>query len=138
MRYVFSVLGVLMLLAAAVQYNDPDGPLWAVYYGVPAIWCALAAFRPGLMAGVGGRALLGASVIAGLALTYWYWPTAVGFWHEEVWRMGMTDLEAARIAEESREGMGMMIATSVLLVVAVWTFLGRNAARRADRSSMPA
>ena len=51
MRYVFSVLALLMLLAVAVQYNDPDGPLWMVYYGVPAVWCALAAFRPQLVAG---------------------------------------------------------------------------------------
>ena len=126
MRYLFAVLAVLMLLAVAVQYNDPDGPLWMVYYGVPMAWCVLAAAHPALFANRAVRGLLAASVAAALALTAWYWPTAAGFWHERVWQMGMTDPEAAKIAEESREGMGMMIATTVLLVVAIWTFTTRS------------
>jgi hypothetical protein len=117
-----------MLLAMVVQYNDPDGPLWMAYYGVPAIWCALATFRPGVFPTPSGRVLLGVSVVAALALTAWYWPPVAGFWHESVWRMGMTEPEAARIAEQSREGMGLMIATAVLLVVAVWAFLARGGA----------
>ena len=125
MRYVFLVLAVLMVLAVAVQYNDPDGPLWMVYYGVPAIWCALAAVRPRLFAHATARGLLAASVVAALALTVWYWPSAAGFWHEEVWQMGMADPQAAQIAEESREGMGMMIATLVLVAVAAWGLLRR-------------
>jgi hypothetical protein len=139
MRYVFSVLAVLMLLAAAVQYDDPDGPLWMAYYGVPAIWCALAAFRPELVASSSARALLGVSLVAALGLMIWYWPPVAGFWHETVWRMGMTDPEAARIAEQAREGMGMMIVAVVLLVVAGWAFLGRaGASKRADGRDMPA
>lgn len=126
MRYVFGVLAVLMLLAVAVQYNDPDGPLWMVYYGVPAIWCGLAAFRPALFEKGSVRALLAVSVIAAIGLTLWYWPTAAGFWHERVWRMGMEDTQAAAIAEQSREGMGLMIVTAVLLIVAAWTFSRRT------------
>lgn len=122
MRYLFAVLAMLMLLAVAVQYNDPDGPLWMVYYGVPTAWCALAALHPSLFANTAVRGLLAASVAAAVALTAWYWPSAAGFWHERVWQMGMTDPQAAKIAEESREGMGMMIATAVLFVVAIWTF----------------
>jgi hypothetical protein len=38
-----------MLLFVAVQYNDPDGPLWMVIYGVPAIWAGLAWMRPQLL-----------------------------------------------------------------------------------------
>jgi hypothetical protein len=38
-----------MLLFVAVQYNDPDGPLWMVLYGVPAIWAGLAWMRPQLL-----------------------------------------------------------------------------------------
>jgi len=125
MRYLFYVLAVLMFLAAAVQYNDPDGPLWMVYYGVPMLWCAFAAVRPDLFATAIVRGLLTVSVVAAIALTVWYWPTASGFWHEQVWRMGMTEPEAAKIAEASREGMGMMIATAVLLVVAIWSLLRR-------------
>jgi hypothetical protein len=126
MRYVFAVLGLLMLIAAVLQYNDPDGPLWMVYYGVPAIWCGVAAFRPSLFANGTARLLLGATVVSAIVLTVWYWPTAAGFWHEQVWRMGMVDPDAARMAEESREGMGMMIATAVILVVAAWSFSRRG------------
>jgi hypothetical protein len=137
MRYVFAIIAVLMLLAAIVQYNDPDGPLWMVYYGVPAIWCGLAAFRPGLVIGSAGRALLGVSLAAALGLTAWYWPPVSGFWHETVWRMGMADPEAARLAEQAREGMGMMIVAAVLLAVAGWVFLGRASANRSGARDQP-
>src|SRR5690606_6185866 len=45
MRYLNIVLGILMLAFVAVQYNDPDGPIWMAIYAVPAIWAFLAAFR---------------------------------------------------------------------------------------------
>jgi hypothetical protein len=122
MRYVFSVLAVLMLLAVAVQYNDPDGPLWMVYYGVPAAWCLLAAVKPQLFANVPVRVFLAASVVVWAVLAIVYWPPVTGFWHEEVWEMGKTDMQAAAIAEQAREGMGLMIATAVLIVVGVWAF----------------
>jgi hypothetical protein len=126
MRYMFAVMALLMFLAIAVQYNDPDGPLWMVYYGVPAIWCGLAAFKPGVFAAGLARLLLAASVVAAVVLTIWYWPTAPGFWHETVWQMGLTDPQAAQIAEQSREGMGLMIATAVLVLVAIWSLLRRQ------------
>ena len=43
MRYVFGVVALTMLLFTVVQYNDPDGPLWMVYYGVPAVWAGITA-----------------------------------------------------------------------------------------------
>ena len=57
-----------------------------------------------------------------------YWPPVAGFWHEQVWRMGKTDAQAAAIAEQAREGMGLMIATAVLIVVVGWAFSRRAAA----------
>jgi hypothetical protein len=45
MTYLSILLGLIMLLFAGVQYNDPDGPLWVVIYGVPAAWAFLAAFK---------------------------------------------------------------------------------------------
>ena len=117
MRVVLAFLAVAMAVFAAVQYNDPDGPLWAVYYGVPAIWAALAAIRPAVLATSIARTLLGATLIAALALTVFYWPPVGGWWREEVWSMSLTEERAARAAEQSREGMGMMIATAVLFVV---------------------
>src|SRR5688500_4249540 len=51
MRYVFAGLALLMLLFVLVQYNDPDGPLWMVFYGVPAVFAGIAWMRPQLLAG---------------------------------------------------------------------------------------
>jgi len=129
MRYIFGVLAVVMVLFMAVQYNDPDGPLWMLYYGVPAIWCAIAAIRPSVFNGAAARALLAVSVVVAVVITIWYWPPVAGFWHEQVWEMGKTDPQAATIAEQSREGMGLMIATAVLILVAAWCFLLRRAPR---------
>lgn len=133
MRYVFGVLALLMFLAVVLQYNDPDGPLWMVYYGVPAIWCALAALRPSIFMRAQVRALLAASVVAAVVLTIWYWPPVAGFWHEQVWEMGKTDVPAAAIAEQAREGMGMMIATVVVVAVAFWAFLRPTRIARGGR-----
>jgi hypothetical protein len=116
MRYVLGLFAVLMLLFVLVQYNDPDGPLWMAYYGVPAIWAGLAAFRPRIFAGQAARALLVVSLVAAVALTIFYWPPVEHWWQEEVWWN----------SEESREGMGMMIVTIVLAITATAVFSGRR------------
>jgi hypothetical protein len=107
MRYLYAFLSLVMILFAVVQYNDPDGPIWALIYGIPAAWAGVAAFRPDLLAGPRSRALLALSAVAAIGLTIWLWPTAPGWWRQEVW----WDSEA------SREGMGLMIATAVVLAV---------------------
>jgi predicted anti-sigma-YlaC factor YlaD len=94
MRTLHILLALLMLSFVAVQYNDPDGPLWAVIYLIPAAWALLASF-------------LWASTVAGLAGVIYYWPTMSGFWRKDVWW----------VEETAREGMGMMIAFVVLVVV---------------------
>ena len=117
MRWVFGLLAALMALAAAVQYNDPDGLLWMLYYGVPGLWAGIAAARPGMLARPTSRVLLLVSVAAALVLTVLYWPPVSGWWRQDVWSMGMSDPNAAATAEQAREGMGIMIATAVLLAV---------------------
>lgn len=107
MRYIFAALAVLMLLFAVVQYNDPDGPLWTVLYGVPAIWAGIAAMRAHLLAATTPLMLLGATLLAGLVLVVVLWPPANEWWRTEVWWED----------EASREGMGLMIATAVVLAV---------------------
>ena len=72
----------------------------------------LAALRPRWLGDGIGRALLAASVAAFVVLTILYWPPVSGFWHEETWRMGDA-VQGDAIAEQSREGMGLMIATAV-------------------------
>lgn len=117
MRYVLILLGLLMVAFAAVQYNDPDMLVWATIYLVPAAWCCAAAFRPARVRSLAGERLLWASVSVGAALTVYYWPTVPDFWVKDVWW----------VEETAREGMGMMIAFAVLLVVLVTSLLRKPA-----------
>ncbi|MEC5292277.1 transmembrane 220 family protein [Aurantimonas sp. C2-6-R+9] len=109
MRVINGVFCVILVLFVAVQYNDPDAPLWMLMYGVAAFWCGAAAFRPFWLAHSPARELLASSVVIGLALMVWYWPETPGFWKEEVWWN----------TETAREGMGVMIAFAGVVVAAI-------------------
>jgi hypothetical protein len=119
MRYVHIVLGLLMVAFAAVQYNDPDALLWIAIYLIPAAWAFAAAFRPARVASVAGERLLWTTVAAGIGATVFYWPTMPEFWRKDVWW----------VEETAREGMGVMIALGVLVVVLAATLLRRRASR---------
>lgn len=122
MRYFFALLALLMGLFAAVQVNDPDGPLWMLLYGVPAIWAAIAWLRPRLLAGSVALALLAASLMAGVVLVVVLWPPAEEWWRTEVWWE----------SEASREGMGLMVVAGVLVAV-----LARSLSLRPRRTGIP-
>ena len=111
MKYLFALLALLMGLFVAVQVNDPDGPLWMVFYGVPAIWAGIAWLRPRLLAGTGSLVLLSACLTAGLVLVVVLWPPAEEWWRTDVWWE----------SEASREGMGLMLAAAVLVAVFSWS-----------------
>lgn len=125
MKYFFAVLALLMVLFALVQVNDPDGPLWMVFYGVPAMWAGLAWLRPHWLVRRVPFLLLGASLLAGLVLVVVLWPPAEEWWLTEVWWE----------SEASREGMGLMLAAGVLLAVFSWRLSkrGKSAASLTDR-----
>ena len=112
MKVLNIILCALMLLFIAVQFNDPDGPLWTIYYAVPAIWAGLAAFQLKKLGSPIVVPLLGVSILAAITLVAVYWPRTPGFWKQDVWWE----------TETAREGMGIMVATIVLLVAA-WTIL---------------
>ena len=118
MRYVHIVLGVLMVAFAAVQYNDPDAPLWIVIYLIPAAWAFAAAFRPAQVRSLTAERLLWLSAAIGAATTVFYWPTVPEFWRKDVWW----------VEETAREGMGVMIAFAILLVVLATSLLRKPAA----------
>jgi hypothetical protein len=122
MKYLFAILALLMALFAAVQYNDPDGPLWMLLYGVPAIWAGIAWLRPRLLVGTGSLVLLSACLMAGLVLVVILWPPAEEWWRTEVWWE----------SEASREGMGLMLVAGVLLAV-----LWRSLSLRSHRTEIP-
>jgi hypothetical protein len=116
MRYANIVLGVLMVLFAAVQYNDPDAPLWVVMYLVPAAWAFMAAFRLPSTSSRDGTVLLWISLAVYLFAVVYFWPQAPGFWRKDVWWQD----------EQAREGMGLMIALAVLLCVLATALRARS------------
>jgi hypothetical protein len=106
MRIVSATLSVAMMLFTIVQFNDPDALHWVAIYGVAAIWCGVAAFRPSLTADGWGQRLLILSALLGLIGTIWYFPKTPEFWRTDVWW----------VTETAREGMGMMVAFFALVV----------------------
>ena len=103
MRYVNGFLCVVMTVFALAQYNDPDGVLWFLIYGIPAVWAGLAAFRPDLLAlRPGILAAYAVCLAAAVLYTAYMWPSLPANWIH---------------VEEEREGIGMMLVTAALLVV---------------------
>lgn len=118
MRYLNMLFCLAMIGFTGVQYNDPDTVLWAFYYGVPAVWAGLAAFRIDLLRSPVPARLLQASVLVWLGLVIFYWPQMPNFWVKEVFMAEQT----------AREGMGLMIAWLVVVAVALTAHLSRPAA----------
>ncbi len=106
MRIISGIFAVLLILFAVAQYNDPDGLFWVAVYGAGALWCLLAAFRPGLFTGGPAKLLFGLTFLAAIAGMVWFWPTTPEWWMQDVWWE----------TETAREGMGMMIIAVCLLV----------------------
>ena len=116
MRIVNLALCAFMALFAAVQYNDPDGPFWMVVYAIPAILAGLAGIRPDLMGRTAAKAGLAASLLLYAAATIYFWPTEAGWWRIDIWWD----------SEESREGMGLMIATFAIVIAGLPALLRRG------------
>jgi hypothetical protein len=105
MRIVNGVLCLLLILFAAVQYNDPDFLLWGLIYGIGAVFTGLAAFRPGLFASSRVTTVFALCLAASLGGLLYYWPTTPNWWMQDVWWQ----------TETAREGMGMMILVAAML-----------------------
>ncbi len=107
MRLLNIILCLIMMLFIAVQFNDPDGPMWMAIYAIPAAWAAIAALRPQWLSLRIAHVLLLLCLFAAVSGMIYYWPTTPGWWRQEIWWE----------VETAREGMGMMIVAIVLLVV---------------------
>lgn len=117
MRIVNGILCVLLILFVLVQYNDPDGPLWAVIYGVGALWCGAVALRPHAVRRSPFSLAFGATLAAAIGGMTWYWPDTPHWWWQEVWWE----------TETAREGMGMMIVVVALLLAGLTALKARPA-----------
>jgi hypothetical protein len=106
MRYVNGFFCVILTLFALAQYNDPDAVLWFLIYAIPAAWAGVAAFRPDLLAPrppiIGAYAVCLAAAVLGSA---YMWPSLPENWIH---------------VEEEREGIGLIIVATALIVVG-WT-----------------
>lgn len=109
MRSIAYILGALMALFAAVQFNDPDGLLWMLVYGVPAVLALIAASRPQTYKSPLLRAFLLLCLVLAICGMVYFWPKSANWWAQEVWWE----------VETAREGMGMMI-TVVVLAIILW------------------
>ena len=112
MRALNICVMALMILFAAVQYNDPDGPLWVAIYAVPAFWAGVAAFKIDQAVQGIWFSILCICFASQLAVMIYYWPTTPSFWRQEIWWE----------AETAREGMGAMIAVAAIAIAlaSVW------------------
>ncbi len=116
MRYLLLALCALMVLFAAVQYNDPDGLWWGLIYLIPAAFALIAALWPTALGGGAGQLMIAVAIAAAAGGVVYYWPQTREFWRIDVWWQ----------TETAREGMGMMIVLGVLAL----SFIGARAASR--------
>ncbi|AKD56361.1 transmembrane 220 family protein [Spirosoma radiotolerans] len=108
MRKTVSIIfGLLFILFAAVQYNDPDPEVWVPIYGLAAIACFMA------YAGLGKWwFFVGMAVMYVVAAVYQWPPVFEGFLFSEV---GMRSMNI----EMAREAGGLAICAVIMGVLAV-------------------
>ena len=116
MRILSGIVGLLLILFMVVQWNDPDGPIWMVIYGIGAIWCLIACLRPWRFSEGQVATLFGLCFLASIAGMIYFWPEVSNWWDIDVWWPEIT-------GETSREGMGMMVLV-VALAIAGLTMRG--------------
>ena len=103
------IFGLLFILFAAVQYNDPDPEVWIPIYGFAAVACFMAYF---------GLArwwfLVAMAVLYVVAAVYQWPPVFEGFVFSEV---GMRSMNI----ELAREAGGLAICAVVMALLAFLT-----------------
>jgi hypothetical protein len=110
MRKIIAIFfGVIFLLFAAVQYNDPDPQVWIPIYG----FAAIASF---MALGNAGRPwfYIASGVIYLVCAIYWWPPKFEGFLLDE---MGMKTVNI----ELARESGGLAICALAMFIMALLT-----------------
>ena len=108
MRKILSIVfGLLFLLFAAFQYNDPDPEVWVPIYGLAAVACFMA-----FAVWANGGFLSAMAVMYVVAAIYQWPPVFEGFLFSEV---GMRSMNI----EMAREAGGLAICAVVMGLLAV-------------------
>ncbi len=110
MRKIISIIfGLLFILFAAFQYNDPDPEVWIPIYGLAAIACLMA------YAGLGRWWFFGLMAVMYVVAAVYQWPPVFeGFLFSEV---GMRSMNI----EMAREAGGLAICAAVMVLLALLT-----------------
>lgn len=123
MRIANMLGGVLLLVFAVLQRNDPDPVLWIFVYGVGAFWLLLAAATPRALTMKPLTMMLSMTVAGVLLGMMYFWPDTPGWWRTDVW------WETERV----REGMGMMVVAALLVLPIVTSIRAGGERRREER-----
>ncbi len=116
LRVVSIIMFFLLLLCVAVQYNDPDGPVWMAIYGYGAVITAMA---------IGRRYTVFALVgFIGYLAGFIYWvPGVVVDNPSDI----LTDLQMGHQGvEEAREAFGLLLTGVWMLVLAIVWYRHRS------------
>ena len=104
-KIVAIIFGILFLISAGLQYNDPDSLVWIVIWGLAGIITLVHAF---------GRISLSVLLVAGIA-------ALIGFFYSypekfEGFEIGKGNIQNV---EEGREAYGLLIISMVMLFLAI-------------------
>jgi hypothetical protein len=107
MRIMAAVCAGLFLVAALLQYNDPDPLRWMVLYGIAA-WGAWSDWR-GAPRRLWAAGLLGACV----AWMSFLWHSIVAFFIRNDWSLLFATMQAGEpLIEDSREFLGLALVAA--------------------------
>ncbi|TMM55881.1 hypothetical protein FEE95_14630 [Maribacter algarum] len=111
-KIIAILFGILFIISAALQYNDPDPMLWIIIWGLAGIITLAFAF---------GRLSFTIPLAGGVA-------ALIGFFYSypekfEGFEIGAGDIKNI---EEGREAFGLLIIAIVMLVLALRGWMARK------------
>jgi hypothetical protein len=111
-RVVSALMTVLLAVAVAVQYNDPDPVQWMAMYGVACVLSAVAVMR--------GRAPWAWAAAVGLVALVWGLVVAQGaYGRSHLTEMFQSWEMKSPGVEEAREASGLLIVAAWMAVLAI-------------------
>lgn len=116
MKSIFKIVailfGILFLVSAGLQYNDPDSLLWIVIWGLAGLISLAYAFNR-----ISFPVPMAAGIAALIGFFYMYPEKFEGF------EIGAGDIKNI---EEGREAFGLLIIAIIMLVLAVRGWMNKK------------